>query len=422
MVVDKQFPVQMVSSVDGLTPLLGVVLVVQIFKPGTTSYKGIDGSWIEVGSGTYVVELDDEDVNMVGYNMLMVSATGGVTQFCPFVVPEEESTCPAFWDLLPCVYKLLDEQNQGVDKNAIIDSLVRALEVESCTSLVQIKELASLVTPDKCPSRLLPYLSLLVGERSYAEWSDVKKRVFVSALVHLYHIKGEPRALNSILNLFGEVDVEFFELWKSQLHEIFDYSLEKDYTHQIRAARIEFLTYSVLAMANLMLCTEIGVHVDGLTPVAQMPVVDGMVAAEYAIVNIDDRLLGSRVEFLRRFYPVHVLERPFGTTVSENTEFFQANDYYNEGDDNTALLEKVENPITLDDGGVYFADEVICESVGLEIDLITHCDSHCQLAGEGGCVSCEVYCQVTCQTLCEFTCQYSCQGSCESPCMSVVQP
>jgi len=75
--------IQMVDEADHLTPKAGLNLAVQIVKAGEAAYGTIDGSWSEIGSGTYAIEMTDMDVDTEGGAMLKITATGACPQYVP---------------------------------------------------------------------------------------------------------------------------------------------------------------------------------------------------------------------------------------------------------------------------------------------------------------------------------------------------
>jgi hypothetical protein len=73
---------------DGETPQTGADLSIQILKAGKTSYKPIQGSWVENESGTYEILLSREDLDTLGQAVLKVSVVGESDRFMRFdVIP-----------------------------------------------------------------------------------------------------------------------------------------------------------------------------------------------------------------------------------------------------------------------------------------------------------------------------------------------
>ena len=72
-------------------------------------------------------------------------------------------------------------------------------------------------------------------------WSEDRKRLLVRSMVQLWKTCGQHPAWHAIFTLRGHPGWQVKELWKHQLYETFDYSWERDYTHQLKAARVDIL-------------------------------------------------------------------------------------------------------------------------------------------------------------------------------------
>jgi hypothetical protein len=78
--------VQMVDSVDNVTPKTGLTLTVQMVKAGGSVYANIAGSSAEVANGTYKISLASGDLNTLGHAMLKITATNAANQYVPIQV------------------------------------------------------------------------------------------------------------------------------------------------------------------------------------------------------------------------------------------------------------------------------------------------------------------------------------------------
>ncbi len=78
--------VQMVDSVDLVTPKTGLTLTLQIVKAGGGAYANIAGSSAEVSNGTYKISLSAGDLNTLGQAMLKITASGAANQYVPIQI------------------------------------------------------------------------------------------------------------------------------------------------------------------------------------------------------------------------------------------------------------------------------------------------------------------------------------------------
>lgn len=79
----RQILIQMVDAADYATPRTGLVLAVQIVKPGGAQYVSSGATVVEIGYGTYRVELTSSDLDTLGSAMLKVTAPGAANQYVP---------------------------------------------------------------------------------------------------------------------------------------------------------------------------------------------------------------------------------------------------------------------------------------------------------------------------------------------------
>ena len=77
---------QMVAEDDRVTPVTGVSPAAGIVKAGEAGYAPIGGSVVEIGYGTYRVDLAIADLDVEGEAMLRVTATGAAPQHIPILV------------------------------------------------------------------------------------------------------------------------------------------------------------------------------------------------------------------------------------------------------------------------------------------------------------------------------------------------
>lgn len=277
--------------------------------------------------------------------------------------------------------------------------------------------------------------------------------MFIGDLAFLYKIKAMPRSLMALLYLFGVTDLRVAELFKTQLHETFDYIRTREYAG-LRAARIEY--YHVNSDGVEVAFIPFLYHVSGMANSCPSIAVDGIMATN-SIVDIEDVLPKDKVDFLRRMYPIHVLERRSGhmedgklenmydefPAVSEGSLYCSCQfmcetgcetDCESGGEtsgdpgpcDFSANAEWDESLDLNDDG--YYASFVPYPDTcaGLQVYIEDICQSGCEAgACQGGACEgfgCQVWCQINCQDLCEIMgCQVACEATCENPCMSAVQ-
>lgn len=308
------------------------------------------------------------------------------------------------YSLLPATIRSRDAESGYVFRD-----VVYALEQESDSISVLIDGVKDFLSVRNCPSAYLYFLGQMLDTGTFADWSDEKKRVFLLGVVYLYHIKSTRPSLESILFTFGS-DFRPIELWKSILHERFDYSEEQDYTHAIRAARIQyrFDEYNDFAL---------GIAVGGLIGNLETFGEDGFLAITDAALfelSLDE----DQLEMLRGFYPIHVLERMYGETIEFSNALSELNDVCGVLHSNLVLSEQL---VDIDDDGTYvaYSGTDVCGTIGLELRVVTSCESVCQVGAE--IPTCETVCQASCQTDCEFSCESPCQGTCEDACMTSEQ-
>jgi len=184
--------------------------------------------------------------------------------------------------------------------------------------------------------------------------------------------------------------------------------------------------------------------------------VDGVMTSN-SVVDIEDVLPQDKVDFLRRMYPIHVLERRSGhledgkqeimsdelATIMEESLYCSCQfscetacetdcetGYETSGDPGPCdfvCRGDWDEPLEMDDTG-YFAGYIPSDAncAGLQVYIEDICQSGCEAgACQGGAcegAGCQVWCQNNCQDICEIAgCQVACQSTCENPCMSVAQ-
>ncbi len=297
----------------------------------------------------------------------------------------------SLYPLLPQCIRDCDSAYGGVLKK-IVDAISR--EVQTQADLIE--QLRDLVSVDSCPSRFLSYLTSLLGTEMFSDWSEDKKRNFISSILWLYRIKGTRGEIESKLRLIGRSDLSLVELFKSCLHETFDYFKDREYTG-IRAARIQYED------------------------------------ATGTRVNLDDELTRDELDFIRSDYPIHVRERLDGKEILIEDEFDSLTDIPTDCESvcessdqifmggiwNESLQEVGDSPTR-----IYL--EGTCNSLsGLQIYVKPWCQESCQQACQIGPAcevsGCETFCQAHCQVMCQWVCQAICQQTCESPCMVTEQ-
>ena len=355
--------------------------------------------------------------------------------------------------LLPAIVRFHDEEASGGEVIPVLRRIVQAIELQGQSTQDDIAGLADILDIDVCDEKFLPYLSFINGERPFSDWPVLKKRMFVGDLAFLYKIKAMPKSLMALLYLFGVIDIGVAELFKTQLHETFDYIRVREY-QGLRAARIEY--YHVNSDGEETCRVPFLQHVSGMANTCPSISVDGIMSVN-SVVDISDVLPEDKIEVLRRMYPIHVLERRSGhledgkqEIMSDELASLTEGSMYcscqfmcetacetdcesggeTSGDPGLCdfqLLGEWEESVSLDDAGYYASfDPLPVSCAGLQVYIEDICQSGCEAgACQGG--ACEGYgCQVWCQNNCQDTCtvmgcQVACEATCENPCMSAAQ-
>ena len=287
-----------------------------------------------------------------------------------------------FYSMFPEIVRRIDESSGSPVLSMVSSAFLNDLSI----SQGEISGLRNLKDTQQVPLRFLHLLGKYVGENPFSSWSEDKKRLFVSSLVFLYHVRGMKSGVDGTLNSLGFDDVSFVEMWKSTFEEIFDYSESEDYTHTIKAARVKFFQGGIPA-------------------------------------RISDILTEEQLKFLKKAFPIHVLEVPDGETQSNTSSLGEPlDDMYGTcrgtlpelleiGDVDTEVITYPDPKPSLPDGGLVVYVSPVCQTV---------CQADCEAAGCET-VGCMLRCEGICQSRCEFICQLHCQSSCESPCMVTIQ-
>ena len=304
--------------------------------------------------------------------------------------------------LLPEIIRTYDAAARGGESVGTLQKIVECLELELDATSVDIDGLKTLHDPDTVDPTYLALLGQLLGLGTSKSWSEEKRRVFLKTVGMLWHIKGTRPAMSAQLRAHGYIDHFPWELWKTTRHEENDYSLYYDYTHTIRAARIDIRTPA-------MTSGDQGVDVGGT---------------------------------VEPFRPIHVLIRkPGGTTTLAPTVVPTPSDmdYAGEPLDTQGVGGcPLDTAVAPNDAGIWFDPvfPVVCAATGLEVTTtcVGFCELSCQTACDGSMGYCQVSCtlgacELICQSYCDLHCQLGCQGSCvttcvascQLPCMSAVQ-
>lgn len=360
------------------------------------------------------------------------------------------------YQLLPAVIRIRDALYQGANAESILRGIVYALEQESDTVNQQTSDLSKLVDTDNCPVRYLPFLADMLGLPPEGEWSEAKRRFFVESVVRLYKMSGQQLSWRKVLGFYGYRKYFPWELWKSIIYEVFDYSLFQDYTHRYKAARVDIrseedwyvedillgdIVYSTFTTSspvtgasqnaddlptgavyrNGTLSGIVVVVVNRSTGVYSYSFdtqscdeddhISVVITATVTGVTQSFTLLNGRIDkesvvppanfddnlTLEAMRPIHVLIRRPGITVDVGVD-----DYYIFSD-----AEFYPSPSTL--VNVVMVDNIPAQTDTLE--MITTCLSFCETgACQTGCEGsacqvgpCQVWCDTVCQTTCEFT-------------------
>ena len=144
----------------------------------------------------------------------------------------------ALYRLLPL---LLQEKDRAYSGGAPgnLEKWVGCIEDLANTTEGQIKGLCDLIDPDLCPPSFIPYIAKMLNKPTSTEWPDAARRMFLKAIGIMAHISGTQQSWRVALKLDGKGAYGLVELWKSTLNETFDYSLNYDYAHTIKSARVD---------------------------------------------------------------------------------------------------------------------------------------------------------------------------------------
>lgn len=297
-----------------------------------------------------------------------------------------------FYELFPNILRIKDRLSVGVreDIEGVLQRIVGVLEDRAEEVAEDMEGLVDLIDVDACPVQYLPFLSSLVGMPVQSDWSEQKRRIVTKAAVLVHMVSGMDRGWRTVLSAWHGADFHIRELYKSELHETHRYSVERDYDHTIKAARVDIL------------------DADG----------------ERVLFSADHNLR----KWLELTRPVHVLIRDVAEEEQAQTD--DVSPALSEANIDSSIV-MLDEGAEVEDGNVYMPGEV-CGSIGLEIE--STCVSGCEVACEGECQiecetscegecegTCQVWCELNCQESCEFTCQTSCEGTCEDACQVEVQ-
>jgi len=278
-------------------------------------------------------------------------------------------------------------------QESILKKITYALEQESCCTQEEISGLTHLMNADACPPPFFVHLVKMVFGDVLSSWSTNKQRVVIRSIAFLWHMKGTHLSWYAYLRLYGKDQWTLYELYKNRIYEFFDYSLFKDYTHQLRAARVLFADAD--DPANIEATPD--------------------EAREY-------------MEVVDRVKPIHVLYRPYPTniieignlldSVTDSFAMTPANSFTDTPSDLSDTVTVTPTCVHWCQSSCQSASEWVC-NVGCETGCETGCEIGCQTGCEATCegaceVGCEVSCEAECTAGCEIGCQLGCQISCET--------
>ncbi len=146
------------------------------------------------------------------------------------------------YNLLPEIIRTRDQLQKGAEDEGTFQKVIFAVEQVLRETKVDIDGLTDLPDVDETAEEHLPRLAGLLGLSMDGDWSADKQRFFIRSVVALLKLKGTQRSWNAQLKLRGRPGYFPWELWKKDVFEIDDYSLFKDYDHQIKAARVDVRT------------------------------------------------------------------------------------------------------------------------------------------------------------------------------------
>jgi len=283
--------------------------------------------------------------------------------------------------LLPEIIRLKDElavSDTYGDVEGNLEKIVWALEQETDTSSAEIAGIPDLVSADRVDQDFLLLLSLTLGTVIGEDRGEAFQRWLTQNLISFYKISGTHLSWDKEFTWSTGVRYRARELWKTTLYERGDYSREPDYTHTIKAARVDLYTGE-----NSYLTPS---EAASLIPVVE---------PRRPIHVILRKALTSQLLSDTRVPPVDGFEAPWMEEAVSEASTELATDVA------TELSDALEITLTC---------TAACQS---------SCQGECETAwqAETGCsTSCETACQYSCESLCQDNCQIVCQGGCEYPC------
>jgi phage tail-like protein len=283
-----------------------------------------------------------------------------------------------FYSLLPALLRLRDKFYSGASETeeGVLEKVVSLLEEQAQEITEDTDRLYDEFSIDTCAENLIPYLAQLFGAEFDSGWSASKRRAFVGSIIWLYKIKGQRLSWEALLRQYGHGGFFPWELWKQQLYETDQYTLEPDGYSSIKSARVD-------------------------------------------LRKADETYLwlGSPA-WLETVRPIHVLVRTLVQSSDEAVDTAPTSD----DTESSAAEGVVVEALSVEDDDLVFASA--CAAWTCETTCQTACQSaSCETGCEAGSceTDCEVFCETSCQISCEFECQTSCQATCESPCMVASQ-
>jgi len=261
------------------------------------------------------------------------------------------------YGLLPAAIRYYDRQSSGKvglnTEETTLQKILYAVEQEADATDVLISGLKDLLDADNCQEEFLSFLSKFLGVSFFSSWPEGRKRIFIKALVKLYHISGQNQSWNVILNLLDYSGASPYELWKEEIYEDFDYSRygpdDGDYYGTLHAARVD------------------------------VDAADG--------TRLNETLTTQEKVLLDNFRPIHVLIRQLSNEVVDKSVTLQSIDS-DDVDIEAGLLvqetlEEISDVCTVD---CESHCEAVCEAGHCEgtFEFSTTCLSGCEVACEVG--------------------------------------
>jgi len=322
----------------------------------------------------------------------------------PVGVPSGSTGLIDLYQLWPLIVRTKSLLASGLtDEGGPVESVLKRLtdallSGEANTASMEIRGIPDLVDADKVPDDFLPLLAYAIAAEFSPSWPIARRRELVKSMVFLWKASGQHRAWHGLFSAHNHPNWSAWELWKHDLHETHDYSWYQDYTHRLKAARVDILS--------------------GDPPTA---------------VSWDDQTRMEIERIIEHLRPIHILIRAPVQQEAISEVFPWACDDGCEVACETGGETDVDYP---PQAAAVMEDEApgVMDILVITDTCVGWCEAQCESAGcEGsGCEAgscetaceglCETQCEVQCEATCEGSCEISCESSCETDCETVYEP